>query len=271
MADKNAPLAIKMLHYYGFTTRTDVTSEFAGISGSDIGRADVVCGRMGKAVHVEIKRGIDTFNLEDWRINQRQWGAWTIAPPFCVPYYVFLTLGKHPATYNARSYMPKRSWLVPLHAMLEIAAKVQPVQKSLVYKVKPRMKKAIQEGHLDAVTLLADYELVWQSNSDLVKPAWMSDPGSQYGGFWIVPETHEFWKMFIDPDADGKLFLPTQEMFDKVKALVPAYVSPREQKAKIDYIVDKASQVMTQSKRIAKKQPTAVQIGRRRLNTRKKR
>lgn len=259
MADKNAHFAISMLHYYGFSTRTDVTSEFAGISGSDIGRADVFAARMGKAVHVEIKRGIETFNLEDWRINQRQWGAWTSAPPFCVPYYLFLTLGKHPANYNERSYMPKKTWLVPLHAMLEVAARVQAVQKSMVYKLRPKMKKALQQGQLDAITLLKEYELSWVSNTQIVKPDWMSDSGSPYGGFWIVPSDHEFYKRYIDPAANGILFLPSADELAKIKSLVPEYVSKRETKAKEPEAISTRVAV----KRTVARQPVGKSFGRR--------
>lgn len=187
-----------MLHYHGFATRSDVTSQFVGWDkADDIGRADIFAARLGKAVHIEVKRGVEGFNLDDWRENQRAWGLRMEQFPFSVPYYLFLTIGKHPPHYNPATYMPRRSWLVPIQQMLDVDALVRPHQKTLVWQAKPRMKRLIQQFKLDAVTLLKEYELVWQAQNTLKKPEWFEDKaGDSYGGFWVVPATHEFYGRF---------------------------------------------------------------------------
>jgi hypothetical protein len=196
MADKNHHFAIKMLHHHGFITRSDVTSQFVGWDMlDDIGRADIFCARMGKAVNIEVKRGVAGFNLDEWREEQRYWAYWTSLPPFQIPYYLYLTIGKHPAHYNADNYMPRRSWLIPREDILRIIETVQTYQKTLPYKVAKGMKREVQQDNIDAITLLADYELVWQANGTLKKPSWhFSKEGDSYGGFWVLPKTHIFYQ-----------------------------------------------------------------------------
>ncbi len=203
MADLNAHLCIKMLHYHGFITRTDVTSKFSGVNGKDIGRADIFAARNGRAVNIEVKNGKHGFNLEDWRSNQRQWAEYTMRPPFSIPYYVYLTLGIHPANYRNDVYLPKRTWLIPYDVMIEVNQKIMQFQKTLVYCIKKGMNKNIQKHKLDAISLLEPYELKWKKNGSLEKPSWTYYLESEdrrnvnYGGFWVIPENHEFTRRFL--------------------------------------------------------------------------
>lgn len=218
MADLNAHYCTKMLHHHGFLTRADMTSQFAGISEEQVGRADLACSCGGRAVNVEIKQGKTGFMLSNWREPQREWAAWTTQPPFSTPYYLFLTLGEHPATYDPAKYLPKRSWLIPYDVLLEIDSIVTPHQKTLPMRVGKGMKKEMQDRKLDAITLLGGYELEWNKSNALAKPSWLtraselSDKGKTedviskslyYGTFWTVPRTHPFYQEFIlDNETD---------------------------------------------------------------------
>lgn len=220
MADKNAHYAIKMLHHLGFLTRTDVTSKFVGWDKiGDIGRCDVFAARSGKAVSVEIKQGSTGFDFSDWREPQRKWAKWSSQTPFNVPYWIYLTLGKHPAHYNTTSYMPKRSWLIPQEFWLASIDVVTPIQKSIPYQVKKGMRKEIQELGLDAQFVFAPYALKWHKDNSLTKPSWsmfvdqdddstiastskrpktkkVVSQKSTYGGFWLPDTSHPFFTEF---------------------------------------------------------------------------
>lgn len=229
MADLNAHFCTKMIHHHGFLSRADLTSQFAGISDEQVGRADLACSRGGRAVNIEIKQGKTGFLLTNWREPQREWAAWTTKPPFSTPYYMFLTLGEHPATYDPKKYLPKRSWLIPYDVLLEIDQKITPYQKTLPMIAAKNMRKEMQALKLDAVTLLADYELQWNKTGSLLKPYWLTranemkemgkiegiiERSMYYGAFWTIPKTHVFYQQFIadnelDIEKDG--YVPTVE------------------------------------------------------------
>ncbi len=205
MADKNAPMAIKMLHYHGFSCRTDVTSRFIGHNKEDdIGRADIFAGHGGKPVHVEVKRGLDAFNLDDWRENQREWARYTMDYPFEIPYWLFFTMGKDQPHYSEdKGYSPRKSWLIPYQVFMDADAQIRPYQKSIVVRVKKGVNKNVQRLKLDAVTLFDGYDLLWQPANSLIKPVWMMSKESReanitetYGGFWVVPKKHPFYTAF---------------------------------------------------------------------------
>lgn len=214
--DKNHLYCTKMLRYYGFLTRSDVTERFVGQDQKkDIGRADIFAARNGLAVNVEVKRGISGFDLSNWRSNQRSWGVWSSQPPFNVPYYIFLTIGKHPAHYSPSSYMPKRTWLIPLNKMIEVCNTIEPIQKTLPYKTKGGMKREMQDNQYDAITVLQEYELEWNKDNSLERPEWLLnvdhieemiqngktqkeiDKYYRIGGFWTVPKSNTFYEKFI--------------------------------------------------------------------------
>ena len=213
MADKNAHYCTRMLHHHGFLTRTDVTAQFIGHDKKDdIGRADMFAARGGKAVNVEVKRGISGFLMTEWRENQRKWAEWSSQPPFCVPYYLYLTIGTHPPTYNPLNYLPRKSWLIPFKVVLQAEEKIVAYQKTLPMRVGKGMNKTMQELKLDAITLFEKYELKWEAQNALEKPEWMwrvdelessgkttavVERSKKYGGFWIVPESHVFYREFI--------------------------------------------------------------------------
>lgn len=202
--DKNAPFCVRMLHHHGFITRSDITAKFAGISGDNIGRADIFASRMGNAVFIEVKRGINGFMLSNWRNNQREWAEMVSKAPFLTPYYMFLTLGKHPPTYNTKSYLPKRSWLIPYKEMIKICDLIEPIQKTLPMRLKKGMKKALRENKYDAINLLKSFELKWNGSEALMRPAWFFENANKpYGSFWTVPEEHIFYRRFIENTTEN--------------------------------------------------------------------
>lgn len=213
MADLNAKYLAKFLTHHGFIHRTDMTAQFAGISGEDIGRADMFAARNGKAVNIEAKQGSTGFMMSNWRENQREWARWTSGHPFNITYWIFLTLGEHPATYNPEKYLPKKTWLLPFNVMIDAENKIIEYQKTLPMRVGKGMNKVMQEKKLDAITLFSKYELVWSGAGTLVKPEWMMrieelenvgktqeviERSKMYGGFWVAPKTHLFYQMFIE-------------------------------------------------------------------------
>ena len=217
MADLNAHYCTKMIHHHGFLSRADMTSQFAGISEEQVGRADLACSRGGRAVNIEIKQGKAGFLLTNWREPQREWAAWTTQPPFSTPYYMFLTLGEHPATYDPSKYLPKRSWLIPYTVLLEVDTIISPHQKTIPMRVGKGMNKEMQRLSLDAITLLKDYELQWNKTGSLLKPYWLTrasemnengkdagviDKSLHYGAFWTIPKNHVFYQTYI---ADNEL------------------------------------------------------------------
>lgn len=212
MSDLNAKYIPKLLTYHGFLYRTDFTAKFALQNEENFGRADTFAARNGKAVNIEAKQGSTGFMMTNWRENQREWGRWSSGYPFNIPYFVFLTLGVHPATYNPEKYLPKKTWLLPFNVMIDAEQKIIDYQKTLPMRAGKGMNKAIQEKKLDAITLFSKYELVWASQNTLIKPEWMLrieqleeagktqhviEKSKLYGGFWVVPKSHMFYDMFI--------------------------------------------------------------------------
>lgn len=226
-----------MLHHYGFTTRSDVTSQFVGWDTiDDIGRADIFASRMNKPVFIEVKRGTDAFDLTSWRVPQRLWGQWVQSPPFKTPYWIFLTIGMHPPNYNPEKYKPRRSWLVPYDDMLDVESQVIGIQNRLVYQAGKGMRTEIQEQNLDAVTLLAEWELDWNGGSDLIKPSWAKslkemDTVVHYGGFWTIPEKHPFYAKFLS-DIDNENML--KKSYNSAKRYYELLNEYKSQKVKED-------------------------------------
>lgn len=206
MRDKNHEFAIKMLHHLGYITRSDIAQEFIGF-----GRSDILGVRGGKAVAVEAKQSAERLVLvsneneeEGWRYNQQRWAVMAESEPYCLPYWLFITMGKDPVNKDRDKMSPKRSWLVPLSKMLETREALEPYQKSIPYRLSKRSKEKLREIGMEAISYWKDYELVWQKSNSLEKPYWMlngleqiAGEGSavkRYGGFWIPDPNHPFLK-----------------------------------------------------------------------------
>ena len=244
MADKNHHYATKLLHHYGFATRSDVTSKFVGWDkAEDIGRADIFASRRNMPVFVEVKRGIDAFDTTQWRVPQRIWAEWMESAPFNTPYWLYLTIGKNPPNYNPDKYMPRKSWLIPRAAFLEVEKKSIAIQNRLVYRAAKGMRKEIQEGNIDACTLLSEWELVWNANDSLHKPSWMRSLGepldSTYGGFWTIPTTHSFYSTFLSDITESDMLeaarlssIRYQEQLAEYKASQPVKAKAQKKSRK---------------------------------------
>lgn len=217
MADKNHPFATKLLHHHGFITRSDVTSQFIGHDRHvDIGRADIFASRMGRAVSIEVKYGKMSWRhapkwdskakkwRSGWHYKQREWGAMSMESPFCTPYYVFLTMGENPASWNPEKYNPRKSWLIPFIALWKAVHAIEQADMlSMPYKVKKGIRRVYQDNQWSASDLFSEYELQWNKQDSLIRPEWFFDTaGKPYGGFWTVPEDHEFYKRFIAVNSD---------------------------------------------------------------------
>lgn len=198
MADKNHNFAIRCLHHAGFLTRSDMTSKFVGWDKKgDIGRADIFAGKNGKAINVEVKRGNERFQFDDWREPQRNWASYTESDPYNIPYWLFFTLGTDPPNWSDEKYLPRRSWLMPYQIFLEAEQIISPYQKSIVYRVKKGMNKKIQDNNYDAITLFKLYELKWAGSNSLLRPHWLGESlQTTYGGFWYVQNNHPLTRLF---------------------------------------------------------------------------
>ena len=170
----------------------------------DSGRADLIVAKYSKAVSVEVKRGTDSFNLAGWRDNQRAWAIKTTKMPYEVPYWVYLTLGKDAPNRDSERYSPARSWLIPLSMLEKCLVEISPHQGSIPYRIKKGGRKITRENQWDAIHLFQRYELDWASAHDLVKPTTIQTDKEKesgleitYGGFWIIPEKHDFYKEYI--------------------------------------------------------------------------
>ncbi len=213
--DKNQHYAVSMFKHHGFLTRTDPTTALPQWNtASDSGRADIVLVKNGKGVHVEVKRGTDSFNLGGWRDNQRAWALRSTQPPFSTPYWLYLTLGTDPASYRDDAYRPKRSWLIPLSVLERCIVEISPHQSSIPYRLTKGSRKVMRDNRWDAITLFEHYELEWCGERQLIRPPWVSPPTPKknakpktkpvnendlklYGGFWVLPRTHPFFIEYV--------------------------------------------------------------------------
>jgi hypothetical protein len=205
MADKNHTDCGRMFRFHGFQTRSDPTSRFV----EQPGRSDYTVTQM-IGVNVECKQGGDGVDMTHLRENQREWAEkFSLAEPFCTPYWIFLTIGTDSAMttmgklrkiYKKNKpsiYLPKKTWFVPYEKYIEVENKIKPYQSTLPYMIRPGMRREMQDNMLDALTLFKGYELVWNPSNSLLKPAWFSPKTDEKFGYgiWTIPESHPFWQM----------------------------------------------------------------------------
>lgn len=202
MADANHGDATLCLHHYGYIAASDPTSKHV----EEPARADIKALRANTGVAVEVKDGKDEgghafFDLSEWRDNQREWAVkFCEAPPYSTKYWIWLRMGIR-VTHKEE---PTLTWLLPRNKFQAICDVVQPIQNRLVYRVRPGISIEIQKGHLDAVTLLAGFELRWNPANSLAKPDWMMErfpDGSPVytSGIYTVPQPHPFYRRHIKP------------------------------------------------------------------------
>jgi len=186
------------MHAWGLGTRSDPTRPDGGNNGES-GRADVIAYRNSLAVAIEFKYGKTGFNpfskTAGWKRKQRLWARRWCIQEFGVDYYLFLSMGTHPPHYHPEKYMPRRSWLIPYHAMRSLErvfilaqmAGDTAIQQTIPYRAGKGYSTFLQEHKLDAIHLFRDYELVWQKGSN-GKP-----------GYWQCPEQHIFFQRYLVP------------------------------------------------------------------------
>lgn len=235
MADKNHNSAIQMLHHHGFLTRSDITSEFVGHDiAQDIGRSDIVATRMGVTVNVEVKQGGTSWRHHPkfekgkwrtgWTFKQRLWAAMSMGNPFCVPYYIFLTMGKDPASWHPDKYIPRKSWLIPfITAYNAISAIEGAGMMSMPYNLKKGSRRVYSDNGWAACELFEPYELQWNKQNSLIRPDWFWETaGRPYGGFWTVPENHEFYRAYIADDKKYDVECANYvEIADRIRSSIP--------------------------------------------------
>jgi len=188
--DANQPSAVKMLHHYSFMVKTDKTLPYSSVESpaegvkAAGGRADALCSRGGRAVAIEFKAGYDSWDVRLWTEAQRGWAlTYCLAAPFSTPYWVLLTLGTDQPQLTGDQYKPRRSWLVPFHAMLKAVERVSIYQNTLPYLASRGYGRAMQDRQIDAIHLFPEWELKWVS------------------GGWTIPTDHLFYKLYISPVA----------------------------------------------------------------------
>ena len=147
---------------------------------------------------IEVKNGLRTFDLNHWRENQRLWASrFCVAPPFATPYWIWLAIGLDPPNRNPQNHEPRKTWLLPCGKLLQVEARLKPIQNTLVYRAGKGHKREIQDLSLDAVTLLRDYELSWAGK-----------------GAWTIPPAHQFRRDFISPAPLHPYLIPKAEQIN---------------------------------------------------------
>ena len=132
------------------------------------GRPDYLCclGTYGFAI--EVKASELSFPFSAFKEKQRRWAEWWTSE-LRGHYYLWLCMGKR---VNDKEF-PRRTWLIPLGYFLTVEKDITQYQKSIPYRAVKGHMKVLQAHHLDAVHLLAPYELEWQGK-----------------GVWLPTEKH---------------------------------------------------------------------------------
>ena len=192
MADLHSGEVSRSLHKWGFGVRADPTVNWTQQGKGDFtpGRADLMVVKNGYGCYIEIKSGKTGFLFSHYEPHQRQWAETYALPiPYQTPVWIWLFLGTDPPNRNPERYVPRKAWLVPYFAFLEVEQMIAPYQATLPYRVKKGLRKELQEGSLDACTLFRDYELQWNG-----------------GGVWMCPESHLFRQVYsVPPDFIRRL------------------------------------------------------------------
>lgn len=235
MADKNAGWATQMLHHHGFLTRSDVTSRFIGHdTKQDIGRADIFASKQGRAVNIEVKYGTKSWRhhpkwdkktqkwTQGWHYKQREWAAMSMCPPFETPYWIFLTMGEDPASWNPEKYIPRKSWLIPFAVVWKAVHQIEQAGKlSMPYNLRKGTLRIYQDNGWSASDLFAKYELTWNKKDTLVRPEWFEKTAGQpYGGFWTIPQGHDFYQQFVASQPQTKFDQTNTELLQSMRRTI---------------------------------------------------
>ena len=144
-----------------------------------IGRPDILAlNPNGPSIVVEVKVfpkpenpgwGPASFRFSRIEDKQRAWlSNWQEdRKPFSPG--AFLALGTIHGRTNSKTN-PRKLWLVPWPEWLQVEERLRPIQASLPLGVRKGLKKQIQNQNLDALTLLARWELRWTNTEWYVPP-----------------------------------------------------------------------------------------------------
>ena len=126
------------------------------------GRPDLVAMHpQRQGLYVEVKvfpRGKTAFPFSNISPEQREFlGDWSDRGGLA-----YLGLGTVEGRPDRRE-KPRRAWLIPWHVWLMVEEVLTPIQASLPLYAERAKFTAIREGDMDAVNLLAGWELSWKS------------------------------------------------------------------------------------------------------------
>lgn len=178
MADKYAPIIYKSLRAQDFNVRNDFTGLFID---NEPGRADAIVSKNGRCCFVEVKSsGDNAFSFKEYRQNQREWAEqYCVNPPYNNPLCLALIFGgDRPHTTLAKGYFPRKLWMIPYHAYLDMERTVLQYQATLPYLAGKGYLEAMQKHHIDALHLLNGFEFPYQD------------------GIYTIPEYHPFSLLF---------------------------------------------------------------------------
>ena len=193
--DKNHRAMVRMFKHHNFLVRSDDSSRHF----EEPARSDVTIAKGGHSFNVEFKFSDEgSFNLNNWRTNQREWALKTIHSPYEIPYWLILSVslkrvkGKH---ISDKIYTP--SWLIP-------AAVFQALHNAAVYKYNThtiRLKIGkhhnveMQKDNFDLSTILKKYKLSWSPPGESVYPETFGDKAGQpyLTGLYIINSDHPFF------------------------------------------------------------------------------
>jgi|GEM_PF-1791433 len=203
MADANQPDLTNSLRTWGlwsFKSADAIESAYKNknklVKPAQPGRADVIAGWDGQLIFIEAKCADTSYSFDQWEPHQKAWGL-AVEKVSRLPYWLYLTIGTDPASYNPEKYKPRRTWLVPRLRMLAVERLLAPYQGSLPYIAGKGYDLTLQSRKWDAVHLLAEYELKWGK------------------GVFGLPLTHPFYKTYQPPMVDvretWKIFTANQE------------------------------------------------------------
>lgn len=147
------------------------------------GGPDMQVQRNGRFAYVEVKNGTDSFKFDDFEENKREF-VHEKAIPLGLPYWMFLVLGNGVPTKTSITH--RRAWLFPIQRFFEIEFQIKPIQGTLPLLAGKGYRTELQERKLDAVHLLAQYELEFIKGSN----------GSPWR--WTVQDEHDFHKIFME-------------------------------------------------------------------------
>lgn len=179
MADLWADEVAPSLHRIEFGYRADITSKY-GNPEKENARADgmFIYGGMGGYIEIKSARGMG-WDMRGWRNDQREWyDKWCVKQN--IPLWIWLFMGGSSDRTGIRldpkkDQYPRQAWLVPASVMLQIHVTCieRAEQHTLPYHARPTINRIMQDEHLDAMTLLKDYELKWLGNKIWDVKPWM--------------------------------------------------------------------------------------------------